>query len=123
LLLQIEMLMEQCSEPEFSAEVLVEGGEDGEESLKVCLAVGRALNDRLNAAMQETAAPARAATDPSDLVPLPMPDEELSPLPVAEGESAVENSDEELPVGEVDGAMAAVIAARTDRVETFNASC
>ena len=154
--------MEQCSEPEFSAEVAAEGGEDGAESLKVCLAVGRALNERLLASLQETAAPARAATDPSDLVALPMPGEGLSPLPAeAEGEAVVESSDEvsnphliltsssprhhltltpsspnphliriilttiispsphrcaqELPVGEVDGAMAAVLAARAER--------
>ena len=115
--------MEQCSEPEFSTEVVAEGGPDGAESLEVCLAVGRALNERLLASLQETAAPARPATDPSDLVELPMPGEDLSPLPAEDEGEEVESSDDELPVGEVDGAMADVLAARADRVDTFAASC
>jgi hypothetical protein len=134
---QIEMLLEQCAEPEFSAEVSAEGGEDGAESLRVCLAVGRALNERLTASLQETAAPSRPATDPSDLVPLPMPPgeegeddgvgvggaEDPVAAPVAAvAQEEVESSDEELPVGEVDAAADAM-AARQKRIETFGASC
>ena len=121
------MLLEQCSEPEFSAEVEAEGGTDGAESLRVCLAVARALNERLTTSLKETAAPSRPATDPSDLVPLPMPQgEESGPNGVDDEATAVPaadtSSDEELPVGEVDAAADAK-AARQRRMETFGASC
>eukprot|EP01043_Picozoa_sp_COSAG02_P007877 COSAG02_NODE_243_length_27457_cov_16.852328_16_plen_123_part_00 len=122
------MLLEQCSEPEFSAEVTADGGDDGAESLRVCLAVARALNDRLAASLKETASQSRPATDPSDLVPLPMPEGEDAEFngagdeDAAAQEHAETSSDEELPVGEVDAETDAK-AARQRRMETFAASC
>ena len=122
------MLLEQCSEPEFSAEVIAEGGDDGAESLRVCLAVARALNDRLTASLKETASQSRPATDPSDLVPLPMPESEIAEFngvgheDAADQEHTETSSDEELPVGEVDAETDAK-AARQRRMETFAASC
>ena len=53
----IEMLLEQCAEVDFTREVASAGGEEGAEALRVCLAVGRALNDRLLACVQEAASP------------------------------------------------------------------
>lgn len=125
---QIEVLTEQCSEAEFITEVAAEGGSEGAESLRVCLAVARALDERLTASLQETAAPSRPATDPSDLVPLPMPQSEgdvsdgLGGEEAAVQEEADTSSDDELPVGEMDAAADAM-AARQRRVDTFGASC
>ena len=48
---------EQCAEVDFTREVASAGGEEGAEALRVCLAVGRALNDRLLACVQEAASP------------------------------------------------------------------
>ena len=53
----IEMLLEQCAEVDFTREVASAGGEEGAEALRVTLAVGRALNDRLLACVQEAASP------------------------------------------------------------------
>ena len=122
------MLLEQCTEPEFSAEVAAEGGDDGAESLRVCLAVARALNERLTASLKETATTTRPATDPADLVPLPKPQSEDTEYLVEADEGAATqaeaetSSDEELPVGEVDATAEAKVA-RQRRVETFGASC
>ena len=46
----INMLLEQCAEAEFSREVEAEGGESGTETLRVCMAVARALSEQLEVA-------------------------------------------------------------------------
>lgn len=125
---QIEVLLEQCTEPDFSAEVAAEGGDDGAESLRVCLAVARALNERLSASLKVNTTTTRPATDPSDLVPLPMPQSKDAEFNVEADEGvdaqavADTSSDEELPVGEVDATAEAKVA-RQRRMETFGASC
>lgn len=93
--------------------------------------MGRALNDRLKLTLKETAAQSRPATDPSDLVPLPMPlsegggwssEAEDSAVATQAQAPAETSSDEELPVGEVNAAADAK-AARQRRMETLAASC
>lgn len=80
----INMLLEQCAEAEFSREVEAEGGESGTETLRVCMAVARALSEQLDARLQTAGSSVCAPSNShacADLEPLPPPPNDLQQLP------------------------------------------
>jgi hypothetical protein len=89
----VRMLLDQCAEPEFAREVAADGGDSGVETLRVCMAVARALFDQLQAKAGLTGSLRPSSDNSDDLVPLPMPNsEDCESLSTARQETAASAS-------------------------------